>query len=96
MHGAAPDIAGKGIANPCATLSALAGLLDHLDNGSEADLLRDAIDTVLRYDVRTPDIGGTGTTDDVVDAVLGRLGCQSHSGRHRYQQLVSTAPGDQP
>jgi isocitrate dehydrogenase (NAD+) len=74
VHGSAPDIAGKGIANPLALLLAAAMMLDHVDRGDAAQKLRAAIDGTLRGDgVRTGDLGGKATTRDITQAILRRL-----------------------
>ncbi len=74
VHGSAPDIAGKGIANPLALLLAAAMMLDHVDRQDAAKKLRAAIDGTLRIDgVRTGDLGGTATTRDITQAILRRL-----------------------
>lgn len=75
VHGSAPDIAGKGIANPCALLLGAAQMLDHLGRPDEAARLRKAIhDTLAARDRVTPDLGGTGTTQTFADALISRLG----------------------
>jgi isocitrate dehydrogenase (NAD+) len=75
VHGSAPDIAGKGIANPTALLLAAAMMLDHVGKTAEACRLRDAIDQVLNEDnVRTGDIGGRASTATYTDAIIRRLG----------------------
>jgi isocitrate dehydrogenase (NAD+) len=75
VHGSAPDIAGKGIANPCALLLGAAQMLDHLGRGAEATRLRTAIrETLAARDRVTPDLGGTGTTQTFADALISRLG----------------------
>jgi isocitrate dehydrogenase (NAD+) len=75
VHGSAPDIAGKGIANPCALLLAAADMLDHLDLCPQAAKLRQAIRTAVAQDhaLVTPDLGGSGTTESFADAVIARL-----------------------
>ncbi|GAA0705753.1 isocitrate dehydrogenase [Dokdonella soli] len=74
VHGSAPDIAGKGIANPCALLLGAAQMLDHLEFGDEALRLRTAIRaTLTTRDRVTPDLGGNGTTDSFADALIERL-----------------------
>ena len=73
VHGSAPQIAGQGVANPAAMLRSVALLLRHgLGRGDEADALEAAVDAALA-DLQTPDLGGTATTREVGDAVLGRL-----------------------
>jgi isocitrate dehydrogenase (NAD+) len=74
VHGSAPDIAGKGIANPLALLLAAAMMLDHIDRSELAHQLRKAIHQTLNEDkVRTGDLGGTASTKEVAQAIVGRL-----------------------
>jgi len=74
VHGSAPDIAGRGIANPCALLLGAAQMLDHLGQVDNAARLRQAIaDTIASADRTTPDLGGTGTTESFTDALCERL-----------------------
>ena len=74
VHGSAPDIAGKGIANPLALLLAAALMLDHVGHNNAAVKLRGAIDGVLRDDgVRTGDLGGRATTYDMTQAIVRRV-----------------------
>ncbi|MHB8679742.1 MAG: isocitrate dehydrogenase [Rudaea sp.] len=74
VHGSAPDIAGKGIANPCALLLAACQMLDHLGMIEPAQRLRAAIRaTLAAKDRTTPDLGGTGTTETFADALSERL-----------------------
>jgi 3-isopropylmalate dehydrogenase len=73
VHGSAPDIAGRGIANPAAMLRSTALLLEHgLDRPDEARALEAAVEVALR-DTPTPDLGGSGTTRAFGDAVLAAL-----------------------
>jgi isocitrate dehydrogenase (NAD+) len=74
VHGSAPDIAGQGIANPCALLLAAAQLLEHLEQNDRAARLRAAIaETIESADRTTPDLGGSGTTRAFTDAICERL-----------------------
>jgi isocitrate dehydrogenase (NAD+) len=74
VHGSAPDIAGKGIANPCALLLAACQMLDHLGLLEQAQRLRLAIRaTVTAKDRTTPDLGGSGTTETFADALIERV-----------------------
>ncbi len=74
VHGSAPDIAGKNIANPCALLLAAGQMLDHLGHVEQANRLRQAIrDTLAAKDGVTPDVGGTGTTQSFAKAVAARV-----------------------
>ena len=74
VHGSAPDIAGKGVANPTALLLAAAMMLDHCHLPHMAMRLRTAIDQVLNLDqVRTGDLGGNSGTADFTRALLKRI-----------------------
>jgi isocitrate dehydrogenase (NAD+) len=74
VHGSAPDIAGRGIANPTALLFAACMMLDHLDQRDTADRVRRAAERTLRDDgTRTRDLGGHATTDEYALAVVRRL-----------------------
>lgn len=75
VHGSAPDIAGKGVANPCALLLGAAQMLDYIDMRDKAERLRDAIrETITAADRTTPDLGGAGTTEGFAQAIRERLG----------------------
>ncbi len=74
VHGSAPDIAGKGIANPLAMLLASALMLEHVGRQPLAARLRGAVDQALNADgVRTRDLGGSASTMDFARAVIRRL-----------------------
>jgi tartrate dehydrogenase/decarboxylase/D-malate dehydrogenase len=74
VHGSAPDIAGKGIANPLAAILSAAMLLEHLHLDRGAAALHQAVAAVLRAGkVRTPDLGGKAKTQEMGDAVLASL-----------------------
>lgn len=74
IHGSAPDIAGRGIANPVGAIWAGALLLDHLGHRDLHDRVVGAIEQVLAAGVvRTPDLGGRHGTRDVAEAVIGAL-----------------------
>ena len=74
VHGSAPDIAGKGIANPLAAMVSAAMMLDHLGLTVAAQKMDAAIEGVLAEEkIRTPDLGGTSSTSDVASAVLARV-----------------------
>ena len=77
IHGSAPDIAGRGAANPAAMLRSAALMLDYgLDRPAEARLLDEAVTTALE-DAPTPDLGGSATTHDFGDAVVSFLDAQA-------------------
>jgi isocitrate dehydrogenase (NAD+) len=74
VHGSAPDIAGKGIANPTALALSAAMLLDHIGQPEVAERVRQALTTVIRKgDVLTGDLGGRATTREFADAVVRAL-----------------------
>ncbi|HLB53496.1 MAG TPA: isocitrate/isopropylmalate family dehydrogenase [Gemmatimonadales bacterium] len=74
VHGSAPDLAGKGLANPAAQMLAAAMLLDHLGETGAAGRLRGALTATIRdAGIRTRDLGGTATTREFGDAVAARL-----------------------
>jgi len=71
VHGSAPDIAGKGIANPTATILSAALMLEHMAMGAEGQRLEAAVGRIYRDGkTLTPDQGGTATTREMVQAVL--------------------------
>ena len=71
MHGTAPDIAGKGIANPTGLMLSAAMLLDHVGQGEAAMRLRTGVRAALAHaDTRTGDLGGKANTAQYTDAVI--------------------------
>lgn len=70
VHGSAPDIAGKGVANPLGQIWAASMMLEHLGHPEAAKEVVSAIEATLRSGVRTPDLGGTATTTEVAAAAL--------------------------
>ncbi len=78
IHGSAPDIAGKGIANPVGTLWAIEMMLRQLGEDDAAQLLMDSIETALgdaKY--KTPDLGGRATTTEMTDGVIAAMRTRS-------------------
>jgi isocitrate dehydrogenase (NAD+) len=74
VHGSAPDIAGKGVANPTALLLSALLMLRHIGEGLIADRISAALDRVLAQDqVRTRDLGGSASTAEFTNAVCRRL-----------------------
>lgn len=74
VHGSAPDIAGKGVANPAALIMAGAMMLDHIGEVGAGNRVRAAVARVIEQDqVRTRDLGGTATTTEFGDAVVRRI-----------------------
>ena len=74
VHGSAPDIAGRGVANPLALLLAAGLMLDHVNQSDLAARLRESVLQTLQQDeVRTRDLGGTATTKEFAAAIIRRL-----------------------
>ena len=74
VHGSAPDLTGKGIANPTAMLLAACMLLDHIHQGEVADRIRKAVEAQIHSgESLTPDLGGNAGTKSYADAVIKRL-----------------------
>jgi isocitrate dehydrogenase (NAD+) len=74
VHGSAPDIAGKGIANPFALILASAMMLDQLEMNEKGDRIRQGINLVIADGDRlTGDLGGSATTQEITDALIERL-----------------------
>ena len=74
VHGTAPDIAGKGIANPSALVLAACMMLDHMGDPERASRVRSALEATIRERrTVTRDLGGTATTEQFTDAVIARL-----------------------
>ena len=74
VHGSAPDIAGRGVANPIAMILSGAMLLRHLGRPADAGRVERAVDAVLEDGgVRTPDLGGSSSTNEVAEAIAAQL-----------------------
>ena len=74
VHGSAPDIAGKGVANPTALLQSAILMLRHIDERVAANKIETAMLKVFEEgEVRTRDIGGTATTDEFADAITEKM-----------------------
>jgi isocitrate dehydrogenase (NAD+) len=74
VHGTAPDLAGKNVANPSALTFAACMMLDHLGDVTRADRIRNAVESTIRDGTTlTHDLGGTATTDEFTDAVIAKL-----------------------
>jgi len=75
VHGTAPDIAGKNIANPGALVLAACMMLDHIGDNERAQRIRTAFERTIREKIAlTRDLGGNATTDEFTDAVIAQLG----------------------
>ena len=75
IHGSAPDIAGTGRANPAAAILSVAMLLDDLGEPAAARAIERAVTGVLDDGARTPDLGGSATTDEVAAEIADALPC---------------------
>jgi len=74
VHGSAPDIAGKGIANPIGQVWSGALMLRHLGAEEAADAVEKAIaDTLSESKTRTPDIGGNASTEEMAEAIARKI-----------------------
>jgi tartrate dehydrogenase/decarboxylase/D-malate dehydrogenase len=73
VHGSAPDIAGKGIANPIGQIWSGAMMLEHLGHADASGAVVAAIETVLREGPRTRDMGGSASTEELGRAVAEAL-----------------------
>lgn len=74
VHGTAPDIAGKGVANPGALVLAACMLLEHIDDLERAKRIRAALESTIREGKTvTRDLGGTASTDQFTDAIIAKL-----------------------
>ena len=74
IHGSAPDLTGKGIANPVATIWSVSMMLEHLGEAELGAAVLDAIESVIAAGkVRTPDLGGSASTRQMGQAVIDAL-----------------------
>ena len=76
VHGSAPDIAGKGVANPIAMILSGAMLLDYIGEQAAGEKIRKAVENLLadgKAEELTPDLGGKGTTNGIAEAIIGRF-----------------------
>jgi len=73
VHGSAPDIAGQGLANPVGAIWSASLMLEHLGEADAAGRLMRAVEAVCKDGPRTRDIGGSGSTSEVGDAVAAHV-----------------------
>lgn len=73
VHGSAPDIVGRRIANPIGQIWTAKMLLDHHGEEEMGRLLLDTMESVTADGYLTPDVGGNHTIDEVVEQIIGRL-----------------------
>ena len=93
VHGSAPDIAGKDMANPTALMQSAALMLNHMGEGDAAKRLQNAIEWVYAEGKHlTPDVGGTGTTTAFTDAVVKHL-AKGEPAADRREGVEAGQPG---
>lgn len=96
VHGSAPDIAGKGIANPTALLLSALQMLDHLGMSDYARRIEQALYATLKADIRTRDVGGTATTQQFTDAIVARLDDSPHQTQPKQSRAITVGEPPQP
>lgn len=90
VHGSAPDIAGHGVANPIGAIWSAALMLEHLGETQAAEAIMRALRGTAGSGIRTKDMGGSSTTDDVTNAVASRLvsGAEAASTFADHERIV--------
>ncbi len=73
VHGSAPDIAGKGLANPTAILLSSVQMLQYMGHVGHAEMIQDALTATLASGIKTRDLGGTASTKEFTEAIIARL-----------------------
>ncbi|TGC08016.1 isocitrate/isopropylmalate family dehydrogenase [Methanolobus halotolerans] len=73
VHGSAPDIAGEDLANPIAAILSLKMLLEWHGNMTEAALIEEALESTLNRGIKTPDLGGSFTTEEVAESIVDHI-----------------------
>jgi tartrate dehydrogenase/decarboxylase / D-malate dehydrogenase len=91
VHGSAPDIAGRGIANPCGAIWSAALLLDHVGLAAEANTVMQALEETCAGGPRTRDVGGVATTVEVGEAVAARARELRSKGAERRRDVDVTS-----
>src|SRR5437660_5652439 len=90
VHGSAPDIAGKDIANPTALLQSAVLMLRHIDESATADLIHASLERVYRKKEHlTRDVGGQASTTEFADAVIAEV--ESGSASHQESKTSTAA-----
>lgn len=95
VHGSAPDIAGKNIANPTALIFSAAMMLRHIGEGKAANEIEQAILVTLESGIRSGDMAGDAkpaTTSEFADAVIANIGRTSHTAPSRPYQAIKLTP----
>ncbi|HOO55158.1 MAG TPA: isocitrate/isopropylmalate dehydrogenase family protein [Methanothrix sp.] len=73
IHGSAPDIAGRGVANPIGAIRSAAMMLEWFGEAGKAKIIEEAVEWALAQGITTPDLGGSCSTKDVAEAISKRL-----------------------
>ncbi|RSD35449.1 MAG: homoisocitrate dehydrogenase, partial [Methanohalophilus sp.] len=73
VHGSAPDIAGKGVANPIAAILSVAMLLDWLNRPEQARIVRETVEKSVLDGIMTPDLGGKASTLELTDSIVSHI-----------------------
>jgi len=90
FHGSAPDIAGKGVANPVGAIRSAALMMEWLGEPEKARRIEAAVQRALACGARTPDLGGSCKIADVTEAVKGYFGAHQKASRCCYIRLNKT------
>ena len=93
VHGSAPDIAGRGIANPVGAMLSAAMMLEHVGEGAAGAALRQAVRATVKGGLTTPDLGGIATTSQVTAAVCDILAAMAARGEYRHSANLSLQRG---
>jgi len=86
VHGSAPDISGKGIANPVATFWTAAEMLDWLGENAAATILMEAVESVCERGILSKDLGGSSDTAQITNAVCATIEKSSNTYRDMFGQ----------
>ena len=91
VHGSAPDIAGRGLANPVGSIWSAAQMLADLGESAASERIIDAVARVMRSGTRTWDIGGSGSTQEVADAIVAGLDADLSTTVSRELDMTSSS-----
>ncbi len=92
VHGSAPDIAGKGLANPTAILISAIQMLQYMGLVGHAEVIQDALTATLASGVKTRDLGGKASTSEFTDAIISHLRHVVDSGEAVVKPTIVTHP----
>jgi tartrate dehydrogenase/decarboxylase / D-malate dehydrogenase len=86
VHGSAPDIEGRGVANPIAAIWAASMMMEYLgEHGTAARILRALQDVTADGRIRTPDLGGANSTEEFASAIVEKLGVKTETGNSKIE-----------